>query len=277
VQLASDPPLPELPPGVTVPAGQTQSSFTVPIPGPSGTTYRVTGSFPTGAGLASATAPLTATQAHVESRTLSEKVVSSDDEVTGTVALSCPAAPGGTVVTLELTGEKNTERLDMPRSVTVAAGRTEATFAIRSKAGVIWTEIRESTFTIQASAGGQSQKQELTVYPTIHSFYPRTHGFVGRTESGVRAGEAVTGAVVLSLPAPKGGRAVQIGSFDPASVPVNPAAPEQLLVVVVPEGQDSIDITIQTRPGTEADVVFEASTPTSRDDAEMLVLPRPQP
>jgi probable HAF family extracellular repeat protein len=277
VQLGSDPPLPELPLGVTVPAGQSEKSFTVPVSGSPGTTYQVTASFPSGTGLSTASAALAVAPPHLQALALSAAEISSDDSATLAMTLSCPAEPDGSVVTLELTGARNTERLDVPRSVTVAAGQTEAQIPIRVKAGETWPSGGDSDFTIKASAGGQSLSHDFTVHPTLHSFFIRggNHPLPAIDSEGAYGGEVVTGVIVLSQPAPAGGRAVQVKSFDPAAAPVNPAAPDQPLTVVIPEGQDTAEIPIQTQPGVTSDVVFQASTPTSHEEAQVRIVPAP--
>jgi probable HAF family extracellular repeat protein len=276
VQLSSEPPLPELPLGVTVPPGQSEKDFSVAAPGPAGTTYQITASVSSGAGVSTATATLMVDKPHAQAVALSAPEFSSDDESTLTVTLSCPADPDGTEVTLDLIGPGDTTRLDVPDHVTVAAGQKEAKVMIHTRAGVIWSPISDASYTIKASAGGQSQSADFTVRPTLRDFILHTHSLTGYIINGVYAGETVTGVIQLSLPAPPGGRQVLVTSHNARLAGVSPAAADQPLPVVIPAGQDSVEITITTHPGATGQAEFEATTPTSDVLTQMTIVPAPQ-
>jgi len=268
VELSSDPPLPNLPLGVTVPAGQTEKSFTVPVSGIPRTTYRITGSFPSGQGVTTATATLMAAPPHLQALTLSAAEISSDDEATLTMTLSCPAEPGGTVVDLDLTGARNAERLEVPDSVTVAEGQTETKITLRTKTGETWPSGSDSTFTIKASAGGQSLSHEFMVHPTIRSLSVDVDELFGTNGGGIS-----TGTITLSLPAPDTGRAVEVISSNPAVASIIGSAAGTSMLTV-PAGQQKLDFLIQTQRVTaRAPVEITARTATSEVTERFTVVP----
>jgi probable HAF family extracellular repeat protein len=264
VQLSGDPPLPDLPLGVTVPAGQSEKSFTVPVSGPPGTVYQVTASIPSGSGLASAQAPLEVTRPQLQSLALADQEISSDDKGAGTVTLTCPAPPGGTPVTLAVEDPRQLDRLAAPETVMVPEGESSARFTLSPTRDEVWRT--DVLFTVKASAGGASQSQDLTVRPTIRSFYTDADPVLG-----VMGEIPVTGTITLSLPAPAGGREVQVISSNPAVAMVGGGGS---YTAMVPAGQQTVAITIQTQRVTApAPVEVTARTATSEVSARFNVVP----
>src|SRR5262249_53497283 len=113
-----------------------------------------------------------------------------------------------------------------------------------------------------------SQSVDCTVRPTPRDFILHTHSLAGYNVIGVYTGETVTGVLQLSLPAPPGGRLVQVTSQDTAAA-VNPT-------VGIPGGQNAVEIPIPPRLGVTGQAIFEATTPTSEVATQMTIVPSPR-
>jgi len=128
---------------------------------------------------------------------------------TGTITLSAPAPPGGTVVTLT---NPKPQAATIPPSVLVSEGSTASTFPITTVVGS-----QKFTFYISASAGGvtRSSKFLITVNPIMYS--------LTLNPSTVKGGNPSTGTVVINGPALSGGETVTLTSAQPsvASVPAS--------------------------------------------------------
>jgi probable HAF family extracellular repeat protein len=184
--------------------------------------------------------------------TLSDREIASDDDATGTVTLSRPAPAGGMAVALaaEAAQPFAAGRLSLPETVQVPEGKTQAQFPLTPRRD-LWQSA--ALFTVSASAGGASQSQDFIVRPTIHGLSLAVDPALGAT-----GGQSVTGTITLSLPAPAGGRAVAVGSSNPAVASVGGAP------LVVPAGQQTLDFPIQTAKVTSpATVQITVQTPTS--------------
>ena len=143
---------------------------------------------------------------------------------TGTVTLSAPALPGGTVVTL---GSSNSAVAKVPASVTVPAGTTTATFPV-----VTHSVQAVQNITITATYQGVQQQAGLTVQPaSLTGMTLSTHSVVG--------GKKVTGQVHLNGPAYQGGVKVALSSSNK-----NAVVPS---LVTVPAGAASAPFTITTK------------------------------
>lgn len=126
---------------------------------------------------------------------------------TGTVTLSAPAPPGGTVVTLT---NPKPQAATIPPSVLVPEGSTASTFPITT---VVVSQ--KYIFYFSASAGGvtRSSKFYITVYPIMYS--------LTLSPSTVKGGNPSMGTVVINGPGMSGGETVTLTSAQPgvASVP----------------------------------------------------------
>ncbi|HEY7388336.1 MAG TPA: SBBP repeat-containing protein, partial [Bryobacteraceae bacterium] len=116
---------------------------------------------------------------------------------TGTVRLSSAAPAAGAVVTL---ASSNTNVATVPASVTVAAGATNATFAITTKAVTTTT-----VMTITATYNGAAQTATLTVNPPAAAL-----AAIAVNPTAVTGGAASTGTVTLGTAAPAGGAVVTL-------------------------------------------------------------------
>jgi IPT/TIG domain/PQQ-like domain len=155
VSLISDnPSVASVPATVTVSAGQTTASFTVTTSAVS-TATRVTITASYGTGRVSAT--LTVNPPSLVSLTLVPNTVRGGTPSTGTVVLNGPAPAGGVVVRLS---SSNPILVNVPSSVTVAAGSTSASFTARTR----FTPTR-TVVTVSAWNGTVLKRATLTVTP----------------------------------------------------------------------------------------------------------------
>ncbi|HEY5176475.1 MAG TPA: PQQ-binding-like beta-propeller repeat protein [Terriglobales bacterium] len=155
VSLTSDnPSVARVPATVTVSAGQTTASFTATTTAVS-TATRVTITASYGTGRVSAT--LTVNPPSLVSLTLVPTTVRGGTPSTGTVVLNGPAPAGGVVVRLS---SSNPILVNVPSSVTVAAGSTSASFTARTR----FTPTR-TVVTVSAWNGTVLKRATLTVTP----------------------------------------------------------------------------------------------------------------
>jgi len=144
-----------VPPSVTVAAGATSASFPV-------TTAAVATSTPVtltaSADSVNETATLTVTPApapKLSSVTLNPSTLRGGASSTGTVALTGPAPAGGVVV--KLTSSK-TSVATVPASITIAAGKSSATFTVPTK-----TVSANTSVVVSASSNGVTKTATLSV------------------------------------------------------------------------------------------------------------------
>ena len=144
-----------LPASVTVAAGQKTATVIVTSKAVNANTSVTI----TGTNSVAKTATLTVTAPALSGLTLSASSVqgNSSNTVTGTVTLSGPAGPSGTVVTLK---SSNVTIAPVSASVTVAAGATTASFTIKPTKPTANTSV-----TITATLGTTSKTANLTVTP----------------------------------------------------------------------------------------------------------------
>jgi len=132
---------------------------------------------------------------------------------TGSVALSAPAPTGGATVALA----SNAAAVLVPSSVGIAAGATSATFAVSTSPVATNTNA-----TLTATYAGISKSATLTVQAAA----PPTLAKLALQPARVIGGQASTGSVALTAPAPAGGVVVGLASSNatlvaiPASVTV---------------------------------------------------------
>ena len=204
---SSDAAIATVPTSVTVAAGAMSADFTVstsPIPVDASSAVRILGLY----GGARLSAVLTVTPAtSLTSLTLNPATVTAGGTSTGTVSLSAAAPPGGAEVPLS---SSNPTVATVPASVTVPAGATSANFTVSTGSAITSTSV-----TIWAA----NYSAVLTVLPAT------TLASVSLNPASVTAGNASSGAVTLSAPAPAGGAMVALASSNtvatvPASVTV---------------------------------------------------------
>src|SRR5215217_2049246 len=189
---SSDTTLATVPSSVTVGAGRTSASVTIKTKGVAATESVTISATLNGA---TKTLRLTLTRSKLASLTV-PKSIAGASTASGTVKLDGYAPTGGFVVDLATSGGVAT----VPDSVTIAAGKGSATFAISSP---IVTS--SSTTTITASLDGISKTGTVSIGPptvSAVSFSP------------TKIGEDITstGTVKLTGPAPSGGVRVTLAT-----------------------------------------------------------------
>ena len=142
-----------VPSSVTVPAGETSSTFTI-----STTTYRTTvdAKIEASAGGVSRSAVLQITPPVLASLTLNPTYIESGRSSMATVTLSGPAPEGGEAVGIRSGSTDAT----VPESVTVPEGQTSASFTVSTMQSP-----KAYTVRITANAGGKSKSSVLDVMP----------------------------------------------------------------------------------------------------------------
>ena len=156
--------------------------------------------------------------------TLSDTAVFGTQDVIGKVTIQGSATPGGTVVAL---ASDNLAAV-VPATVTIPANQISALFTIHTTAvGAL------ATANITATAGGGIQSAHFNIKaPDLYLL------FTALQQTG--GGNAVSGTVYLTSPAPAGGSPVDLSSNSFAATV--PAA------VTVPAGSASVNFTINTQP-----------------------------
>jgi hypothetical protein len=124
----------------------------------------------------------------IEALTLTSALLAGCRSGTGSVALSWPAPPGGSVVTLA----SSHPAVAVPATVTVPAGSTAQTFPI-----VTQPVMSAATGSISANHGGLTRSAFLTVRPIGAAA-------VEVSPTSVTGGTSATGAVTLECPAAPG-------------------------------------------------------------------------
>jgi hypothetical protein len=222
---SSNPSAASVPATTTVPAGQTQSSFSI-YTGSVSTTQTVT--FTATYSTSTQTATLTvnpASNVPVSSLTLNPTTVAGGSSSTGTVTLSAAAGSGGQAVTI---GSSNTIAMPSVSLLTVPQGQTSATFTINTS-----SPSTTQTATISAASAGVTQYATLTVNPA-----PITLSSLTVSPNNVVGGSNTQGTVSLSS-APSSSVVVVLSSSNTsvASAPAN---------VTVAAGTTSTSFTITT-------------------------------
>jgi uncharacterized repeat protein (TIGR03803 family) len=152
----------------------------------------------------------------------------------GTVTLSAPAPTGGTVVELSTNNEGAAQ---VPRTITVSAGRTAATFRVTSDFPIFGT----ANLLVFASVQGAGISAPLTVSASGGGGGGGTLALASLTlaPSSVVGGQSVLGTVTLTGPAPAGGVVVTLSSGSPGLAQVPPS-------VTVPDGATSASFSVST-------------------------------
>jgi trimeric autotransporter adhesin len=184
-----------------------------------------------GALLLAVLGPLTAAAAPVmQWLSVSPYSVMGGQGSTGTVTLSASAPSGGVVVSLA----SSTSAAQVPASVTVAAGSTKANFGITTSAV---TSATQAIITGTTNGTSMAAPLALTVVATAPAMQ-----WVSVSPASVAGGQASTGAVTLSAPAPSGGTSVGLASSSAAAqVPAS---------VTVAAGKVTASFGITTSAGT---------------------------
>jgi hypothetical protein len=151
---------------------------------------------------------------------------------TGTVTLSSPAPAGGQVVTLGAAQGQ----IIIPPSVTVRAGKTQASFKIST-----WSIWATTSVRLYASIAGRGVRTVVTVVAP-----PSLSGYTIAPAT-VKGGTSATGTITLTSPAPASGAVITLSSSSSvAALPVT---------VTVP-GPTSVSFSIRTRTVTASTTAY---------------------
>ncbi|MDR3689924.1 MAG: protease pro-enzyme activation domain-containing protein [Fimbriimonas sp.] len=229
--LSSNNPLATVPASLSISTGSTSATFQVVTQGVlSPQTVTISASF---AG-STQSAVLNVIPGTLQSLSIAPKAVVGGTGAVGTVTLSGEAASGGATVSLS----SNNSAVSVPSSVVIAAGTTSGTFSV--------TTVGQSTAvsaTIIATLGGASANATLTVNPAVLTG-------VSVSPNPVTGGNASTGTVSLSGPAPPGGDVVTLAATN-ATVPST---------ITIPAGTSSGTFAVTTKPVTSSVVATISAT-----------------
>jgi len=208
-----------LPASVTIPAGQTSTTFAITT---TIVSLQVPVTITASEGGQKPTTVLTVNPATPSALVLTPASVLGGSPSSATLTLNGPAGSAGVVVSLT----SSSQSAQIPSTITVLAGSNTATFPITTtgvNSGVLAT--------ITASLVGVSKSANLSIEPTsLLTFTVTPLTVVG--------GTTATGTLTLLGPASPTGTPVTIASLNPiASVPAS---------VVVPAGQKTATFTIST-------------------------------
>jgi len=207
-----------VPGSIMIPAGSATGTFTIYTSFASKeTSVNISANF--GAGFQTQT--LSINPGTISSVSLSPTAVVGGSPSTGTVNLTGAAPKGGVVVKLSSTQSAAT----VPSSVTVSAGKTSATFQVKTVAVGAATSAA-----ILGTLNGVSNSALLMIEPPALAS-------LTLSPASVKGGSSSTGTVKLTGPAPTGGVIVTLSSSGSATVPAS---------VTVPAGKSSATFIIKT-------------------------------
>jgi len=212
------------PTSITIPAGQSSATFTVKTSAVS--TQKVTtirAMFKT----EPVTSALTVNPPTLTSFSLDPPAVTGGMSSGGSVTLSGPAPAGGIIVKLE----SNQSAATVPPAVIVGAGKSSATFSVKTVAVTAQTSA-----TITASLNGVSQSAPLTINSAVLAS-------LTLNPSSVKSGSNSTGTVTLTGPAPAKGLVITLSSNQSQATP-----PE---TVTVAAGRTAATFTIKTKAASD--------------------------
>jgi len=201
VSLTSNNSIVSIPTSVTIAAGQVIWNFSAST---TAVTSQKVVTITAKLGSVTKTTTLTVSPPVLQSISFNPSTVLGGAASTGTVTLTGPAPKGGTVV--KLAGTKGLATL--PASVSIVAGKSSATFIVKTSAVSV-----QKVDTVVATLGANSASADITVSPpSLVS--------LSLSPSNVKAGASSTGTVKLSGIAPVGGIAVVLSSSEAmATVP----------------------------------------------------------
>lgn len=171
----------------------------------------------------------------VSSVTFNPTSIPNGHSTTGTVTLSGPAPSGGSVVGL---GDDQPGVLNIPSSVTVAAGATTATFQGTAQNLFV---LSNTIVTTTATLGSSTAQGTVTVTPGINVTS------ISLNPSTVTAGNSTNATITIASPAPAGGNEVELSQSQNSHFCVLPLVyPNNNPIVTVPAGSTSGTFTIGT-------------------------------
>lgn len=234
-----------VPGSVTIAAGKTSAGFTVTTSGvPSQKVATITAKL----GTTTLTATLTVSPPVLSSISVSPTAVTGGSSTTGTVTLSGVAPTGG--LPISLSGNSASETV--PASVSVPAGKSTATFTIKTSAVG-----KQTVVAVAGSLNGVSKSAGLTINPpSVVS--------VSLSPASVAGGKASTGTVTISVAAPAGGLVINLTSSNAAA-----ATPSSLTIAA---GKTSGAFSISTsKVSSKTTATISASSGSSAKSATLTI------
>lgn len=245
IKLSSGGPSVTVPATVTIAAGGVSQTFKASTSAvASQTTVTVTAKLAT----TTQTGSLTVTPPALTGLTASPSSVTGGAASVGTVVLSGNAPAGGLKVQLS----SGIAAATVPTSVTVPAGKSNTTFAIKTSAVG-----SQTSGIIQASVNGVSESAALTVLaPAVAK--------LALSPASLKGGSSSTGTVTISGPAPAGGFTVTISSSaGAATVPQT---------VSIAQGKTSATFSVKTtKVSSKTTATITASTGSSSAKATLTI------
>lgn len=219
VLLSSDNAAATLPGSVTVPANQVRATATVttiPVAEPTVVTITARAGTTEKVALLEVQPPSAAVK-------ISPNTITGGNATTGTITLNGKAPAGGLTLTLSA----DDTHVGVPATVTIAAGKTTATFALTSTPVAVDTQVE-----INCVNGDQSATSSVTLRPIS----PKSVTF---SPASVRGGLGAQMTVTLDAPAPATG--VTLDVYATNSVVTVPAT------VMIPAGQVAVSVPVMTQ------------------------------
>ena len=238
VSLSADSAQAAVPATVTIPAGQTSTTFSF---GTTGSANSVTANLAATASGISLTATLIINPSSVVSVSIDPNAIVGGNYALGTVTLNGPAPTGGLDVNLS----SDNAAVTVPQHVEVPAGQTSGIFSVASS-----PVSATITATVTANYNGVSVTAGVSVSPP-------SFASLSVAPTSVQGGSASVGTVTMANPAPAGGFTVTLTS-DTSSATVPATA-------MIPAGATSVTFKISTIGVTSTTLanITAANGPTS--------------
>jgi len=220
IKLSGSNPAASVPTSITVPAGQTQASFTITT---STVSAQKSVTISATAGGITKVATLIIALPTLSSVTLNPVTLVGGSTSSGFVTVSGAAPVGGMKVTLN----SSSSSVTLPGSVVIPAGNSSVAFVVQSAAVA-----SQKVVTVTAKLSGGSKTASLTVNPPPLSA-------LNLNPTAVTGGKTSTGTISIATAAPAGGLVIGLtSSLSSVAVPRS---------VTVPTGKTSTTFTIRTK------------------------------
>jgi outer membrane protein assembly factor BamB len=236
-----------VPPTLTIPAGATSASFTFQSATTNDTSYSdvISATDP----VTTALATFTANRESLARIALTPSSLQGGASSTATVVLSQTAPTNGWPITLT----SNNSSVTVPSTVTVPAGATSATFAIKTTL--------PSTNCLAVIEGTDNFGWQASAPLTVYGPYPQE---VLVSPSTIIPTQTSTGTIALNLPAPSGGMVVPLTASS-----TNVTIPKS---VTVPAGATTANFTITPIANAPATSVLITATISGTSTSATLTL-----
>lgn len=247
VNLASSSKSATVPKSVTIEAGQKSATFSISTLPVTKQTFAVVTA---NSGQVDVSASLAVDPPAPAKVAFSPSTVVGTLETMGTVTLTSVAPHGGLVVRLS----SNAKSATVNDSITVAAGKTSATFTVKTHA-----VSTQQSVTITATLNGLSQKAVITITPPSLTS-------LAIAPASINGGISATASLKLNAAAPAGGIKINLASSSSSASVKTP--------IVIAEGRTSATFVINTSPVANlTNVTITASQGTLSKTATLAIQP----